>query len=262
MKGAGAVREPLTGPGRDLLAHADGSGHTHAVDPISEDAVFKAIRAAVEAGEYTDCLPAAQARHGGPAQNAPGGGYLRGTPEHLQARALGLVARLPRPPVATPGAIQAVEEAIGCPLPPLLRRLFLEVANGGFGPGYGGILGAPADPGRHNGDWQDLLHVYRAFASGPDSGVPRHMLWLYEWGCAVWSLLDCSIPEGAMWVWNPHGVGDPPDKSLFCQGISLTEWLAAWLQGRLSLPQVTDDVPPNIPGQLTLFNDPGAGPRS
>ena len=55
-------------------------GHTHLVDPISEDAVFGAIRADV-------------------------------------------AARLPQPPVATAAAVQAVEDVIGCPLPPLLRRL-------------------------------------------------------------------------------------------------------------------------------------------
>jgi hypothetical protein len=100
----------MCSPGQhgDLLAQPDGPGHTHAVDPISEDAIFEAIRAAVDAGEYTNWLPAAQARHGaaarGPAPNAPEGGYLRGSPEHLQARALGLVARLPRPrwPPPTP----------------------------------------------------------------------------------------------------------------------------------------------------------------
>jgi hypothetical protein len=230
------------------LARTYRLGHTHAVDPISQDAVFEAIRAAVEAGEYADWLPTApgprRPAQGDPAQNAPGG-YLRSTPEHLQARALGLVARLPQPPVATFAAVQAVEEAIGCPMPPLLRRLFLEVANGGFGPGYGSTLGAPGDQGgRYHGDWDDLLDVHRAFQ---DPGVPRHMLWLYDWGCCIWSLVDCSNPEGLMWVWNP---GD--EQSLFCQGITLTEWLAAWLQGQLhQRPGITQDV---IPGQLTLFN--------
>jgi hypothetical protein len=163
--------------------------------------------------------------------------------------------------VATADAVQAVEEAIGCPLPPLLRRLFLQVACGGFGPGHGGILGPPAGQARYNGNWKDLVDAHGASGSGsgPDSSVPRHMLWLYDWGCAIWSLLDCSVPGGVMWVWDPNGVGEPSDKSLFCQGISLTEWLAAWLQGRLRQPRVSDDVPPNIPGQLTLFNGPGAG---
>jgi hypothetical protein len=234
------------------------------VEPISEDAVFEAIRAAVEAGEYTDYLPAARAQDrdrgaaaGEPARNAPEGGYLRGTPEHRQARAIGLAARLPRPPVAAAGAVREVEEATGCPLPRLLRRLFLEVANGGFGPGHSGILGAPGDQGRrYTGDWDDLLHVHRAFLGpGPVPDPPRHMLWLYHWGCGIWSLVDCSSPEGVMWAWDTNN----SQQHLFCQGISLTEWLAAWLQGRLRMPEITQDVTPNIPGQLTLFNpEPGS----
>jgi hypothetical protein len=184
------------------------------VDPVSDDAGFDAVRAAVEAGGHVG-----------------------------------------RPPVATAGAVQAVEEAIGCPLPPLLRRLFLEVANGGFGPGHAGIHGAPGHQGAaHGGDWEDLLDVHRAFRSGPGPRVPRHMLWLHDWGCAIWSLVDCSSPQGVMWV-SDQGL-------LACQGISLAEWLTAWLQGRLRQPQATHDVPPSIPGQLTLFNDPGAGSLS
>lgn len=233
---------------------------------VSEDAVFEAIRAAVDAGEYIDWLPAVRAPGRspgavgtGPARNAPGGrGYLRGTPEHLQARALGLVARLPRPAVATVDAVQAVEEAIGCPLPPLLRRLYLEVANGGFGPHEGGILGAPGYQGlTYHGDWDDLLDVHRAFGSGPGAHAPRHMLWLYNWGCAIWSLVDCSRREGVMWVWDPNGAEQPsPGNSLFCQGIFLAEWLAAWLHGRLDTPRIAQDV---IPGQLELFGDPETG---
>lgn len=66
---------------------------------VDQDEVFEAIRATVVAGEYVDWLPVAQP-HGPrrvaglePVRNAPGGcGYLRGSPEHLQARAMGLVA--------------------------------------------------------------------------------------------------------------------------------------------------------------------------
>ncbi|MGP3921266.1 SMI1/KNR4 family protein [Nonomuraea sp. 10N515B] len=43
-------------------------------------------------------------------------------------------------PAASSEAVAETEEAIGYPLPPLLRRLYLEVGNGGFGP-RGGIIG-------------------------------------------------------------------------------------------------------------------------
>ncbi len=44
-------------------------------------------------------------------------------------------------PPATEEQLQATEAALGLPLPPLLRTIYAEVANGGFGPGYG-ITGA------------------------------------------------------------------------------------------------------------------------
>jgi hypothetical protein len=225
---------------------------------VHQDEVFEAIRATVATGEYLDWLPAAktQGLRGHlagtePVRNAPGG-YLRGTPEHLQARAMGLVARLPPPPVALSEAVLELEEALGCLLPPLLRRLFLEVANGGFGPRRG-ILGVRGHGLTYNGDWTDLLHVYRAFSPR----MPREMLWLFDWGCAIWSLVDCSRPEGQMWVWDPNGAEDPsPANSLFRQAMTPTDWLAAWLHGQLDLPRIAED---EIPGQLTLFDQTGTG---
>jgi hypothetical protein len=44
-------------------------------------------------------------------------------------------------PPATEVQLQATEVALGFPLPPLLRALYAQVANGGFGFGYG-IRGA------------------------------------------------------------------------------------------------------------------------
>lgn len=54
-------------------------------------------------------------------------------------------------PPATPDQLAATEQALGFPLSPVLRILYSELANGGFGPGYGlrGVLGGygtPADP--------------------------------------------------------------------------------------------------------------------
>jgi hypothetical protein len=113
------------------------------------------------------------------------------------------MTRFHRPPVATLEAVLEVEETIGCPLPPLLRRLFLQVANGGFGPGHG-VLGVRGNhPWAHHDTWNDLLDVYHAFRSGPGPHVHRQMLWLYDWGCAIWSLVDCSSPEGPMWYGTP-----------------------------------------------------------
>src|SRR5258705_3289435 len=130
------------------------------------------------------------------------------------------------------GADEPGRTGQGQGMPPMLRRLFLEVANGGFGPRRG-ILGVRGHGLTYNGDWTDLLHVYRAFSPR----MPREMLWLFDWGCAIWSLVDCSRPEGQMWVWDPNGAEDPsPANSLFRQAMTLTDWLAAWLHGHADQP--------------------------
>src|SRR5712691_9814035 len=40
-------------------------------------------------------------------------------------------------PAATENQRLATEDLLGFPLPPLLRTLYQQLANGGFGPGYG-----------------------------------------------------------------------------------------------------------------------------
>ncbi len=43
-------------------------------------------------------------------------------------------------PLATQAGIAVDEQTLGYPFPPLLKRLYVEVGNGGWGPGYG-LLG-------------------------------------------------------------------------------------------------------------------------
>lgn len=43
----------------------------------------------------------------------------------------------PLPPPAAAAALERAERAIGHPFPPFLRRVYVEIADGGFGPGFG-----------------------------------------------------------------------------------------------------------------------------
>ena len=78
------------------------------------------------------------------------GALLRGGPTpDIVARAEGIQLSMetpadnPLPAPATPEQLSEAERRLGVELPPLLRRLYLEVANGGFGPGSGlvGVVG-------------------------------------------------------------------------------------------------------------------------
>ncbi|GHO49652.1 SMI1/KNR4 family protein [Ktedonospora formicarum] len=68
-------------------------------------------------------------------------------------------------PPATEEQVQETERQLGFPLPPLLRLLYTEIANGGFGPGEG-IVGTPGGfrmttPSLFDGPKLDIVQSYR-----------------------------------------------------------------------------------------------------
>jgi len=129
-----------------------------------------------------------------------------------------------------PASLEAVEEAeavIGEPLPPVLRRIYLEVSNGRVGPD-GGILGV-------RGGWTDqadfdLVSAYALHHDTPpepDHGppIPPGVVWLCDWGCANWSMVDCRVPGGRMWWWEEG------DRHVL--DLSVAGWFEMWLNGSL-----------------------------
>ncbi|MFD0579678.1 SMI1/KNR4 family protein [Dactylosporangium darangshiense] len=118
---------------------------------------------------------------------------------------------------ATPEAVAAAEEALGFALPPLLRRIYLEVANGGFGP-HAAVMGVPG--GYVDAEWIDIVEAYKFFGSGAGP-LPERMMLLLDWGCTFWSLVDCRHPDGMMWG-NEEG-------ELFCLNLTFPQWLVNYL---------------------------------
>jgi SMI1 / KNR4 family (SUKH-1) len=156
-------------------------------------------------------------------------------------------------PPATEEQLRLSEEAMGFPYPPLLRTLYLRLANGGFGPAYGlvGAFGGYADAihteGRHEFMLQESV-VYPSFSEeitlidieqcekpGGDRKKiyidpavwPKHLIELCEWGCGYFSLLHA--PSGRVYYFG--------EDYLFQQANSLEEWLERWLRGE-NLEQV------------------------
>lgn len=216
------------------------------MEPDADDVIFETVRAMVSDGEYRDHVPGLPGgpppgpcgffwqRRDGPRQPM----YLRGSPEHLQARQAGLIVPLPALAPATPEAVREAEAVIGYKLPRLLRRLYLEVGNGGFGPGYG-VLGLS---GGHRPGGQTALDLYRrATPTSWRSVVPAGLLPLCAWGCAIYSFTDCSHPDGRMWAWDPNG-GPGGREELFDQEVKLGDWLDRWVAGKLYQPTAIQDA--------------------
>lgn len=53
--------------------------------------------------------------------------------------------------------------------------------------------------------------------------MPLGMIFLMNWGCAIWSVLDCREPGGVMW--------GRLEGRLHCQDTSLVDWLGAYVDG-------------------------------
>ncbi|GHO51366.1 SMI1/KNR4 family protein [Ktedonospora formicarum] len=145
-------------------------------------------------------------------------------------------------PPATNEQLLKTEQELGFPLPPLLRALYLHVANGGFGPGYGllGALEGFDEAGnlvdmyqyhvQHDRliDLETYPHTWEAEEplELPQKTWPRSMLYLCDWYGAKVSCIDC-ITERIFLV----SMGKKRHTyRLEFQALSLQEWFEQWME--------------------------------
>ncbi len=139
---------------------------------------------------------------------------------------------------ATEEELAAAEKQLGYPLPPLLRALYANVANGGFGPGYGldGVRGyVRAADFEQDWTWQkherpiDLSIYLQKYGLEYFELLwdvwPDSLITLCHWGCGYFSHLDCISGRVLYGGVGADGYG------LHTQALSLYEWLDLWLNG-------------------------------
>lgn len=133
-------------------------------------------------------------------------------------------------PCVTAEELAAVEAALGMVLPPMLARLYLEVANGGFGPGYQ-ILPLV-------GRGRTAADVYRAergmagHVPGPHGAHwPAGILPVLDWGCGMYAAVDCADETGTVLLFEPNGFDGDWKDAWFVDAESLAGWLETWLSG-------------------------------
>jgi hypothetical protein len=138
-------------------------------------------------------------------------------------------------PPATDEAIASTERRLGFRLPQLLKKLYLNAANGGFGPGYGvmGVEGGFTDDLGHT--VTDLYENYRQPDPEDPSWLwPEQFLPICHWGCVVYSVVDCSQSPSPVYFADISAKepGEPMETIMHLHKPSLEVWLGDWLDGK------------------------------
>lgn len=138
-------------------------------------------------------------------------------------------------PPATLATIARAEQMLGFRVTPFLAKLYHEVGNGGFGPGYGliGLVGGVRDD-----IGQDAVTAYARNIEpdpcDPHWKWPAQLLPVCHLGCAMYLCVDCTNEEGNV-IWfepNPHEDGESWDSSFIRISCNVEELFAAWEQDR------------------------------
>jgi hypothetical protein len=131
-------------------------------------------------------------------------------------------------PTATGEEVEAAESKIGSPLPPILSRLLLEVANGGFGPGDG-LLGV--GPGGHKIEVADIslnLPDFYLVLVKDDRLWDKDQVVIVDWGDGIWGTV--SLSTGVVSTFR--GGTDTYEAQHFePTGVDLETWLLRWARG-------------------------------
>jgi hypothetical protein len=134
--------------------------------------------------------------------------------------------------VTSESVILRAEKKLGFALCPLLKRIFTEVANGGFGPGSGviGVGNGYTDDWGHN--LEDLYHYFLARNRYDASwSWPQGLLPFCHWGNATYSCVDCTQPGFPVVFIDPdyRTENDDMEDMLIEHKDSIFDWFHDWL---------------------------------
>jgi hypothetical protein len=133
---------------------------------------------------------------------------------------------------ADPVEIANDEKRLGFALPPLLKRLYTEIGNGGFGPGYGLIgltNGVPDDLGKTAPETYGLIRG--TSRDDPSWKWPEGLLPICHWGCAILSCIDCTDPNFRMRIFDPNVHDGDWDACFFDESDGFDIWIREWASG-------------------------------
>lgn len=140
-------------------------------------------------------------------------------------------------PPAPTEAVTEFEAAIGFPMPPLLRRLYLEVSDGCFGRWWS-ALPLTDETLTKNGYLEPELMPDTYARWQQRSACPTSVVPLLTGGCAIWSLVDFGTAEGRMWGWDPNVRCEA--HAIFPEKFTLADRLTGWLDDTDEFPEPPD----------------------
>lgn len=132
------------------------------------------------------------------------------------------------PPVSRE-RLREAERRLAFGLPEFLRTLYVEIGNGGFGPGYGlwGLPGGyPTSLPVAAPDSNVVDSYLETVASLERAGAKREapILRICHWGCGNASGIDCSTGEGQMVFFRDDG-------ARIREGLTFRQWMEDWANG-------------------------------
>jgi len=142
-------------------------------------------------------------------------------------------------PKASLTDIHSTESILGYEIPEILKKCYLEIGNGGFGPGGGpvggGILGVGEEGYRSDfGNLTDTYDVCKVGYEYDGNDWPKSLIPFCEWGCNTFAHIDCS--SGNM-------ITISEDLKLFPQEYNLDDFFEIWLQGKDVLSEGLEEEP-------------------
>jgi len=131
-----------------------------------------------------------------------------------------------RPPLL-PEELEDFERESGIRLPKILRRIYAEVGDGGFGPDWG------INPLRGTSEmsvevWDHLER--QEWEQGPPAGWPDPLIRICEIGCNAYYGIDCTTDEGNVIIVDPLQGTEDPVTWLKPLNKSVGDWLGEWVE--------------------------------
>jgi hypothetical protein len=136
---------------------------------------------------------------------------------------------------ATLEEIAQAERNLGFAICPLLKRIYFEIGDGGFGPGQG-LIGIGHGYAKHFGDTADTLYKKLVAKNPWEPGWywPNGLLPFCDWGFGTYSCVDCNKPGHPIVYADPvfKEPEDDMDDIFIEHKNSVKEWFEDWLMGK------------------------------